>query len=464
MLRRHFTNQTKKDVFVEDPLVIPDEYVDLGLSVQWATCNLGAANPEDPGYFYSKGNVHGHKLLDTGLFEDGYTFSEEEYENSSGYEKIMDKINNSSGLPANDRIWINLDAAYQDATMYNSDYATVFSPCTPSISQWQELIDKTVCTYEILNGVDGLRFTASNNNSIFIPIKCTVAYDNTIGGLTDVFRGFIVTDGPDDIRLRYTVATDNSVTFEFHNSRHAGGNGFGYMGGPIRPVRRNINIKNCQIIRPGYNYLITNANEMLGLTALIPNRNITIHFQSNSPVENVYIKSNSTTSRLFQYNCIHNQLNLATNDITIDRDIYANAVSGFWYISFEIVTSPIVVSITEWDYPYSSKGVQLGAEQLVAKNAAALRISYDAIKNSTLQLFWNSTYKLNYYFCGLHTFSITNTAIFQKGQIAKKGTRTFDQETVNSWKEYVDEYGYIYVKLSHTASSAEKFTFSVVQA
>ena len=28
------------------------EYVDLGLSVKWATCNVGAANPEDFGDYY----------------------------------------------------------------------------------------------------------------------------------------------------------------------------------------------------------------------------------------------------------------------------------------------------------------------------------------------------------------------------------------------------------------------------
>lgn len=462
MLRRHFTNQTKKDVFVEDPLVIPDGYVDLGLSVQWATCNLGAENPEDPGYFYSKGNVNGHKLLDTGLFEDGYTFSEEAYENSPGYENIMNKINNPSALPANDRIWINLDAVYQDAAMYNADYATVFSPCTPSISQWQELIDNTVCTYEILNGVDGLRFTASNDNSIFIPIKCTVAYDNTIGGLTDVFRGFIVTDGPDDVRLRYTVATDNSVTFEFYNSRKVGKNAYGYMGGPIRPVRRNINIENCQIIRPGYNYLITNANEMLGITDLIPNRNITIYFQSDVPVENIYVKTNSPSSILQQFNCVNNQLNVTTNDITINRNIYANN-TVFQYLMFETVTAPIVVSIVEWEYPYTNKSVQFGVQQVVAKKAAAFRIPYAAIENSTLNIYWNSNSRLNYYFCGKNAFATTSTDIFKKGQKNVKGTITIDKETVNSWKEYVDEYGYIYVQLSHTASSAQKFTFSVVQ-
>ena len=31
------------------------EYVDLGLSVKWATCNVGADSPSDYGYYYAWG-------------------------------------------------------------------------------------------------------------------------------------------------------------------------------------------------------------------------------------------------------------------------------------------------------------------------------------------------------------------------------------------------------------------------
>ena len=33
------------------------EYVDLGLSVKWATCNVGAQNPEDYGEYYAWGET-----------------------------------------------------------------------------------------------------------------------------------------------------------------------------------------------------------------------------------------------------------------------------------------------------------------------------------------------------------------------------------------------------------------------
>ena len=33
------------------------EYVDLGLSVKWATCNLGSQDIDDPGHFYAWGET-----------------------------------------------------------------------------------------------------------------------------------------------------------------------------------------------------------------------------------------------------------------------------------------------------------------------------------------------------------------------------------------------------------------------
>ena len=36
------------------------EYVDLGLSVKWATCNLGASSFEQPGKYYAWGETTGY--------------------------------------------------------------------------------------------------------------------------------------------------------------------------------------------------------------------------------------------------------------------------------------------------------------------------------------------------------------------------------------------------------------------
>jgi hypothetical protein len=41
--------------------VLAPGFVDLGLSVLWAECNLGASSPEGTGLFYSWGEVQGHE-------------------------------------------------------------------------------------------------------------------------------------------------------------------------------------------------------------------------------------------------------------------------------------------------------------------------------------------------------------------------------------------------------------------
>lgn len=473
MLRRHFTNQTKKDVFVEDPLVIPDEYVDLGLSVQWATCNLGAENPEDPGYFYSTGNIIGHKLLDTGLFEDDYTFSQEEYQNSDGYTKLYEYTHNNSANPPHNRIYCSIDAVYQNAIAHDPDYATAFSPCIPSIKYWQELIDNTTCTYETLNNIEGLRFTASNGNSIFIPIKYTVASEDFLsteqsivgGGLTNTFRGFAVADSNQILWLRYTINADSSVTFEFQGDTDNVLNPFGYIGRPIRPVRRNISLNNCQIVRPGFNYIITDTSSVLCFTPILTQKNITITFKSSQVIDKVYIRDNITSTTGDEYPCTNNIISLTNGDLNINTSIYestySNTVDCVRYMFFENITDPVIVSVEDWNYPYYfpkgaflNKTLQISIYDGNAENYM-YRIKYDEIENKILKLKLNQNSIVSLYFGNAPIFANSQTSqeVFYNINIRKKITTTFDQDLVNSWKQHVDEYGFIYVRFHNTAKT-----------
>jgi hypothetical protein len=66
----------------EEEEIDPTEgFVDLGLSVMWAECNLGANNPGETGLFYSWGEVEGHELAEDGVsFKDGHLFDENNYQ------------------------------------------------------------------------------------------------------------------------------------------------------------------------------------------------------------------------------------------------------------------------------------------------------------------------------------------------------------------------------------------------
>ena len=72
------------------------EYVDLGLSVKWATCNVGANKPEDYGNYYAWGEVEPKEVYSWSTYfdttEGGTTFLK--YNNESGKTTIVNAIRN----------------------------------------------------------------------------------------------------------------------------------------------------------------------------------------------------------------------------------------------------------------------------------------------------------------------------------------------------------------------------------
>ena len=112
-------------------------YVDLGLSVKWATCNVGASAPYEAGDRYAWGE----------------TSTKKEYteKNSATYGKSMNGIAGSSSH----------DAAY---AQWKGDWHI------PTKEHCLELIDKCTWTWTTLQGVNGYRVTGPSGKSIFLPI------------------------------------------------------------------------------------------------------------------------------------------------------------------------------------------------------------------------------------------------------------------------------------------------------
>ena len=110
------------------------EFVDLGLSVEWATVNVGATKPEEVGGLYGYGD------------------------------KTLFNVSTQA-------------ADYIDTDILNTenDLATMYIPgaFTPSETQMQELVDNTTIESATVGGVAGYRFTAANGNSIFLPLTGT---------------------------------------------------------------------------------------------------------------------------------------------------------------------------------------------------------------------------------------------------------------------------------------------------
>ena len=110
--------------------------VDLGLSVKWATCNMGASSPSEYGNYYAWGETRTKS-----------TYTEE---NCQTYNKSMGNIAGSSQYDAARANWGG-------------------SWRLPTQAEFQELIDKCTWTWTSQGDHNGYKVTGKNGNSIFLP-------------------------------------------------------------------------------------------------------------------------------------------------------------------------------------------------------------------------------------------------------------------------------------------------------
>ncbi len=144
-------------------------YVDLGLSVKWATCNIGASTPENFGSHFAWGETSTKKV---------YTW--ETYKWSKGTEHLLTKYNtNEAHTDAKNPVVDNkiiLDKEDDAAAVHwGGNWRT------PTLEEWLELIEQCQWDWTIMNYTCGWKITASNGNSIFLPAAGIVSVDSIVG-------------------------------------------------------------------------------------------------------------------------------------------------------------------------------------------------------------------------------------------------------------------------------------------
>ena len=132
-------------------------YVDLGLpsGLLWATCNVGADNPEDYGDYFAWGETTTKS-----------TYNWITYQYCNGSYNTLTKYCNDSSLGYNgftDGLTILLPEDDAATTNWGSSWRM------PTPEEWQELYSNTTITWTTQNGVNGRLFTASNGNNLFLP-------------------------------------------------------------------------------------------------------------------------------------------------------------------------------------------------------------------------------------------------------------------------------------------------------
>ncbi len=123
------------------------DYVDLGLSVKWATCNVGASSFTVYGDYFAWGET-----------EPKEDYSWKTYMWCNGGYKTINKYRYGFD---NETVLESLDDA---ATVNWGEKWRM-----PTIAELQELENNCTWEWKIINGVNGYKITAKNNNWIFLP-------------------------------------------------------------------------------------------------------------------------------------------------------------------------------------------------------------------------------------------------------------------------------------------------------
>jgi hypothetical protein len=138
--------------FLEPEQMGEHEWVDLGLpsGTLWATCNIGAENPEDSGYLIAWGETEPKEIYSWATYQ--------YYENGQ-----LTKYNSSDGLT---ELQPEDDAATEN---WGSDWKT------PTKEQFDELISNTSNQKASINEQEVRIFTSTvggyTNQSIILPIR-----------------------------------------------------------------------------------------------------------------------------------------------------------------------------------------------------------------------------------------------------------------------------------------------------
>ena len=137
------------------------EYVDLGLpsGLLWATCNVGANSPEECGDYFAWGETRPKDYYEWSTYQycmgSCTTLTKYCYQSSYGYNGFTDNL--TTLQPGDDAATANWGGGWR----------------MPSHEDWVELYDNTSHTW-----VNGMLFTASNGNNLFLPAAGSRWEDN----------------------------------------------------------------------------------------------------------------------------------------------------------------------------------------------------------------------------------------------------------------------------------------------
>ena len=187
----------------ETGMINGHEYVDLGLSVKWATTNIGATTPEGYGSYFAWGETSTKSV---------YT-----EENSRTYGKSVSQLQSSGIINPGGILTPSYDAA-------RANWGGTWR--MPTKAEFDELLNKCTWTWTSQGGKNGYRVTGSNGKSIFLPAA----------GYRCGSSLYLAGEGGDYWSSSVFDGTDRAYYLYFNSGSHRSGWSYRYYGRSVRPV------------------------------------------------------------------------------------------------------------------------------------------------------------------------------------------------------------------------------------
>lgn len=201
------TYNNEGENIIQTEMVQGHECIDLGLSVKWATCNIGADTPEEYGDYYAWGETSTKS-----------EYSWETYKWCRGTATSLTKYCSSSSLGSVD---------YKSVLDKSDDVAYVRwgnKWRMPTYEEVRELYDKCHWEDATCNGINGRLVTGPNGNSIFLPYSGWYNNQSNLIGCGESASYWSSTTRSSDYNASY------------HNLHSCVGNAFRFNGYTVRPV------------------------------------------------------------------------------------------------------------------------------------------------------------------------------------------------------------------------------------
>lgn len=210
-------NDDNTTVTPDTPSETAGTAIDLGLSVKWASCNIGATKPEEYGSYYAWGETEE---------KNNYSWSNYIYCNGT--------FNSITKYCTDNRFGTDDGKTTLEPT---DDVATVKWGAgwrTPTNAELSELVTKCTWEWSTLNNINGYRVTGPNGNSIFLPATgLRPDIDNLLGT-----RGYYWSSSVHLRRSAYVSDESHTAYYlNFSNGYYYAGNNFERCYGfTVRPV------------------------------------------------------------------------------------------------------------------------------------------------------------------------------------------------------------------------------------